>query len=162
MKMLNLTSIFQERRLPMKKVMSRSIMILGVVLLIVGCDRYQFKSFDERFEHYSNKSIELIKKVVTDKAKQDKIEKIILAYKPKFKALSDDSKHDIKEFKSYLMKAKDKEEAKNKFKELANKRIEKFNLLIDLMFEVKAELSPEEWDKLSEEYSKMRPQRKKK
>lgn len=145
----------------MKKIMSGSILVLGVIMLIGGCGGRRYKSFDERFEHHSDKFIKLIKKVVTDKTKQDKIEKMILAYKPKFKSLSDVSKSDIKEFKSYLMKAKDKDEAKSKFKELADKRIGRYNLLIDMIFEVKAELTQEEWDKLTEEYSKMRPHKKK-
>ncbi len=141
----------------MNKVISRSVLVLGVILLVGGCTRHRHKTFDEKFDHYSDKTTELIKKVVTDKEKQDKIEKKILAYKPKFKNVFEDSKKDIREFKSYLMKeARDKGEAKDKFRELANKRIDRYNLLIDLMFEVKAELTQEEWDKLSEEYSKMR------
>ncbi len=95
-----------------------------------------------------------IGKVVSDKEKLAKIEEKILAYKPKLKGSFDSYKTDKADLKSLLINAKDKKELKDKLKSIADKKVDKYNLMIDLMFEIKAELSEEEWNKLAEEYSK--------
>ena len=140
----------------MNKIISKSVLILSVILLIGGCSwfRHRHKSFDEKFEYKSAKVMKYIKNVVSDKEKLERIEKKILAYKPKLKGSFDSYKKDKEDLKSLLIKAKDKEQLKGKLKSVADKKVDKYNLLIDLMFEIKAELSEEEWKNLADEYSK--------
>ena len=137
----------------MNKIVGKFVFILAVVLLAGGCS-WHHKTFDEKFEYKSKKVMNHIKDVVSDKEKLERIEKKILAYKPKIKALFENMKEGKDELKSLLIKAKDKGEVKTRLKSLAGQKVDKYNLLIDLVFEIKAELSEEEWNKLAEDFSK--------
>jgi nitrate reductase beta subunit len=125
-----------------------------VTLFVGGCTWHRHKTFEEKFEYKSGKVMKYIKKVVSDKGKLERIEKKILAYKPKLNDSYESFKKDKEELKSLLPKTKNKEEVKSKLKSLADKKVGKYNLMVDLMFEIKAELSEEEWNKLAEIYSK--------
>ena len=138
----------------MNKTISKYILALAVVLFVGGCSWHRRKTFDEKFEYKSVKVMKHIGNVVTDKEKLDRIEKKILAYKPKLKGLFENIKGGKEELKSLLIKAKEKDEVKNRLKSLADKKVDKYNILIDLVFEIKAELSEEEWNKLAEDFSK--------
>jgi hypothetical protein len=138
----------------MNNIMTRSLLILVVAWFAAGCTWHRHKTFEEKFEYKSGKVIKYIKKVVSDKEKLERIDKKILAYKPKLKSSYESFKKDKEAFKSLLPKVKDKEEVKSKLKTLADKKLDKYNLMVDLMFEIKAELSEEEWNKLAEYYSK--------
>lgn len=132
--------------------MSRSVLILVVASFVGGCTWHRYKTFDEEFEYKSGKLKKYIKEVVSDKGKLERIDKKFLAYKLKLKNSYEIFKKDKDAFKSFLPKAKDREEIKNKLKTLADKKLDEYNLMVDLMFEIKEEVSEKEWNKLAENF----------
>ena len=93
-----------------------------------------------------------IKKVVSDEGKLERIEKKILAHKTELKGFAENIKKNKEDLLNLLLKAENKETIKGKLKETGTQKIENYNRLIDLLFEVKAELSEEEWTKIAAEF----------
>ena len=131
------------------------VLILTMILFTVGCFGYRHKeyTFDEKFDYHSGKVMKHIKKVVSDEGKLGRIEKKILPHKAGLKDLFESVKKDKDELINHLLKTKDKEEVKNRLKKLADKKIDMFSLLVDLMFEIKDELSEEEWEKIAKNFN---------